>query len=83
MTLKNTIASIIMASALVACTDEDATRSTLRAYGFTKIKTTGYALWGCSKEDEFNTGFRAVNPQGATVEGVVCCGWFKNCTVRF
>lgn len=83
MTLKNTIASIILAAALASCTDEDATRSTLRAYGFTNIQTTGYAFFGCGEEDEFSTGFRAVNQQGMRVEGVVCCGWFKNCTVRF
>lgn len=31
----------------------------------------------------FTTGFVATNPQGMRVEGVVCCGWLKSCTVRF
>jgi hypothetical protein len=80
--------SIIVASILalmgIGCSCEDSAKSTLRSHGFTNIRTTG---WGgplrCSDSDRFNTGFEATNPQGQRVSGVVCCGLFKNCTVRF
>lgn len=55
----------------------------LRALGFEAIELTGYELWACSGDDEFNTGFRAKNARKEPVSGVVCCGWVKSCTVRF
>lgn len=68
---------------LAACTDEAATISTLDQSGFTDIQTTGYSWFSCSDSDAFHTAFTAKNPLGKPVSGVVCCGWFKNCTVRF
>lgn len=68
---------------LVACTDESATKDTLRKSGFTEIETLGYDAWSCSKDDDYATKFRAKNPQGVIVEGTVCCGVWKACTVRF
>ena len=79
----NKVYTLIAALALVACTDDDNTRRTLRAQGFRDIETTGYAFFGCGDNDAFKTGFRAKNVNGESVEGVVCCGWLKNCTVRF
>jgi hypothetical protein len=81
------IARLVMALAftatLVACTDDENTVRTLKASGFTDIQTTGYAAFACSDSDTFHTGFRAKNPRGDVVEGVVCCGMMKACTVRF
>lgn len=73
----------LLVSLLVACTDEDNTVRTLEAHGFTEIRTTGYAPFACSKSDDFSTGFLATNPAGKRVEGTVCCGLLKGCTVRF
>jgi hypothetical protein len=67
----------------LGCTDESATRETLRKAGFTEVQTTGYSAFACSEDDNFSTGFRAKNPQGQVVEGTVCCGFLKSCTVRF
>lgn len=75
--------TIIIALLLSACTDEAATVSTLQRSGFTGIRTTGYAAFSCSEDDVFATGFSAINPLGQRVSGVVCCGTFKSCTVRF
>lgn len=80
--------SIIVASILAllgtGCSNESSTRSTLQNHGFTNIKTTGWGgPFSCSDSDTFNTGFEATNSQGQRVSGVVCCGWLKNCTVRF
>ncbi len=65
------------------CTDSAGTRRALHNNGFTAVQVGGYAFFGCGKDDSFATHFTAVNPTGQTVSGVVCCGWWKNCTVRF
>ena len=67
----------------VSCTDDAATIRTLESSGFTDIKTTGYSMFACGEDDSFATGFIATNPAGQKVQGTVCCGMFKNCTVRF
>lgn len=74
---------MLLATLAIACTDETETVRTLQSSGFTEIQTTGYRFFGCGDSDTFSTGFRAKNPHGETVEGVVCCGWPKGCTVRF
>ena len=66
-----------------ACTDESGSREALQKAGFTDIEMDGHSWMGCSEEDTFSTSFRAKNPQGFPVEGAVCCGWFKKCTIRF
>ena len=66
-----------------SCTNEHATVSTLKKAGFTKVETTGWSAFACSDDDTYSTGFIAVNPSGVKVDGTVCCGLFKNCTIRF
>lgn len=51
--------------------------------GFTDIEATGYEPFVCAEDDSFSEGFRAKNSRGQLVTGVVCCGLFKRCTVRF
>lgn len=65
------------------CTDDVETRRALKAHGFTDVVTQGYAWTGCGEGDYFATQFRAKNPKGENVTGVVCCGAWKRCTVRF
>lgn len=57
-------------------------RKTLEASGFSDVKLTGWQWFVCG-DDTLNTGFEATNPKGQRVSGVVCCGYAKNCTVRF
>jgi len=57
--------------------------NTLHKAGFTDITVTGLAPLSCGENDISRTGFVATNSQGARVEGVVCCGIFKSCTIRF
>jgi hypothetical protein len=66
-----------------SCTDEVGARRALQRSGYTEIRLEGWA--GCSCNGyETGTSFRAKNPAGQEVEGVVCCGYFlKGCTVRF
>ena len=73
---------LLAAVFLAGCSDADKTEATLKAHGFTEIRTTGYSFFGCGKDDTFSTGFKAKSPIGAPVEGVVCCGILKGCTVR-
>lgn len=68
---------------LSACSDADNAKRVLSDQGFTEIQTTGYAFFGCSKGDNFHTGFIAKSPVGNTVSGVFCSGWFKGGTIRF
>lgn len=54
----------------------------LRALGFTHVELTGRAWFGCDGE-EYNTRFSAISVSGQPVVGIVCCGVWKECTVRF
>ena len=68
---------------LCSCTDESSSRHALESSGYTDIQITGWEPFSCLDSDTFATGFTAKNPQGTSVSGVVCCGWMKNCTIRF
>ncbi len=64
----------------------DTTTRILEDEGYENINLTGYEFAACSKDDNFNTGFTATrrlsNGKVRHVSGVVCCGLFKDCTVR-
>lgn len=78
------LAVMAMASvALACCTSEEPSRKALEAAGFSKIEMKGWSAFGCGEDDAFRTKFQAVGPAGKPVEGVVCCGWLKSCTIRF
>lgn len=81
--MKKLIAVMMVNAALVGCSDEVASRETLRKSGFTDIEITGYKWNACGEDDTYSTGFIATNPTGQRVSGVVCCGIMKACTVRF
>lgn len=74
---------LILSLFLISCTCEDGTITTLQNSGYTNIEITGWKPLSCSDGDTFSTGFTATNPIGKRVSGVVCCGWLKNCTVRY
>lgn len=61
---------------------EDA-KATLLKSGFTSVQTGGVSYFECSDSDLPGREFVATNPAGQSVRGVVCCGLFKACTVRF
>lgn len=68
---------------LASCANESETIRTLHAAGFTHVQDMHWDAWQCGKEDIWSTSFQAKNPSGKWVRGVVCCGLFKACTVRF
>ena len=68
----------------VSCTNAGAALEALESQGMTDIQITGWAPLSCSQQDFSSTGFKAVNPNGKAVKGVVCCGLvFKSCTIRW
>lgn len=83
MNVMKLIVGCILALSVVGCTDEPASRRALQNQGFTDISFTGYQFASCSDSDTTSTGFIAKNPLGVHVEGVVCCGWSKACTIRW
>jgi hypothetical protein len=54
----------------------------LDAEGYTDIRTSGYSAFSCGSGDWTATGFTATSIGGRRVDGVVCCGMLKSCTVR-
>jgi hypothetical protein len=78
--MKKILAVIVLA---LGCTDDSGSTNALKSAGYSNIKLTGYSFFSCSDSDTFATGFVATNPVGQRVNGAVCCGWIKNCTIRF
>ena len=74
------ICSIIIA--LTGCSQPEKTVTILESQGFTNVKTHGFSVFGCGKDDNFSTKFTA-EKDGKTVSGVVCGGILKGSTVRF
>lgn len=73
---------LALAVLLTACTDEPRSVRVLEEAGYTDIHLNGYAWGECSDSDTYHTEFRAKGPTGRNVEGAVCCGTFKSCTIR-
>ena len=65
------------------CTAPSRTREAAVKAGFTDVEVGGHAWFACAYGDDFATRFSGTNAQGHRVEGAVCCGWLKSCTVRF
>jgi len=63
--------------------NEARTIETLDKAGFTDIVITGIGPLDCSEDDYIRTRFEATNPQEIRIQGTVCCGIFKRCTIRY
>lgn len=74
------LATLALASCV--CVSNSTLHRVLEAEGFTEVEATGLAPLSCSDSDTFRSGFKAKGRDGKPVEGSVCCGVFKNCTVR-
>lgn len=56
----------------------------LEVEGFTDISVNQGVLFSCGEDDSvLNSYSFKAKKNGHDVEGVVCCGWFKACTVRY
>ncbi len=68
---------------LLGCTPDEAhARKVLEAYGFENIHLGGYPFFGCGNGELLSVEFTATSVKKDAVRGSVCCGIFKNCTVR-
>lgn len=78
-------AATVVAMALGSGCEVDAVTAerVLEAQGFSDVHLTGWVWFGCGEGDDYTSGFRAKNARGQPVEGYVCCGVMKACTVRF
>lgn len=75
---------ILAALLFTGCvTGSDETAETLGKAGFTNIRPGSLNFFACGEHDKTGRNFQAKNATGQQVEGVVCCGVFKSCTVRF
>lgn len=81
--VRNALLTAFAAVSLAGCTNAPSATRTLEKAGYTDVETTGYKVFGCGDDDDFHTGFRATNPRGERVEGVVCGGFLKGDTIRF
>ena len=55
----------------------------LNGHGFKNANIWSRSFFSCGKDDLYGFSFSATNPANDTVNGVVCCGMWKGCTVRF
>lgn len=93
-----TIGSIASTTGILACVaafmfvqcngckvSDDRAIEAAESAGMTNIKLGSMDVWACG-ENEGSRHFTATNPQGAQVEGTVCCGITgcgKSCTIRW
>jgi hypothetical protein len=78
------VAILVGARCLIGFTCPNDAARTLRSSGYGQVELDGWAgPFACGKGDTYANSFTAQNPRGDQVSGVVCCGIFKGCTVRF
>ena len=75
--------AIPFASCAGACDHIDQSKAALDSAGVSGATITGHSLMGCGKEDMSSVNFKGTNANGKPVTGVVCCGLWKSCTVRW
>jgi hypothetical protein len=78
-------AVVAFAVGVTGCSDAPKATKALDDAGYTNIQIEGAGFYGCGEDDDFTTKFKAINPNGKTVEGVVCSSWgpfAKGSTIR-
>ena len=79
--MSNPLFALVLA--LTFLVSDQRARSSLASAGYSDISLQGVSFFGCGDDDTLSCKFTATNPQGARVSGVLCCGIFKSCTIRF
>ena len=76
---------IIFATLLLAscATYESEVIEVTSKQGLRNVSVGGFAHMSCSKDDKTGRKFTATNSGGQQVSGVVCCGVWKGCTIRW
>lgn len=73
---------LALCALLMGCVSEGTARTTLDDEGYTDVAVTGHSFWACGQHELLGAKFEATNARGKRIEGVVCCGVLKACTVR-
>lgn len=68
---------------IFAYSDDSYEEKVLNQLGYTDVQVKGWAPLKCAESDLTSKNFVAKNERGGQVQGVVCCGIFKSCTVRW
>lgn len=74
---------LIMATSCTSGNDFDNGKQQLENQGYTNVVNTGYDMFCCSNDDDFSTGFKALDKNGNVVEGCFCSSLLKGVTIRF
>lgn len=89
--MKKIVLALFAMAILAACNvSPETAQEVLADEGYHNIQLTGHAWLGCSDEDTFASTFTAqrwvISEDGTRVErqveGTLCCGFWKDCTVR-
>lgn len=80
--MKRLILSFVLLFSGCVTSESDAIKA-VQNLGMTEVSPQGVALASCGENDYLGRKFVATNVVGDRVAGVVCCGTFKGCTVRF
>src|SRR5262245_30516855 len=76
--------ALLMIAVVTTCAaSDDTVRDTAHKQGLSDVEVGEWAPLSCDRNDLTSTGFCAKNAHGERVCGVVCCGLFKRCTVRW
>lgn len=83
--MKNLFILLLTVFALSCTSDNDFKKGkiNLENQGYTNIVNTGHQYFCCSKDEQFSTGFKAIDKQGRKIEGCFCSTMLKGLTVRF
>lgn len=90
--MKKLIIALYIIAFGYGCTmSQDEIEVVLEQEGLHDVQTGGYAMFECSDDDQFKTEFTAYrtvlnsdgSPYQQEVSGAVCCGLWKDCTVRY
>jgi hypothetical protein len=86
--MKKLLMGLCFALGLSGCIEDPGARdraaNALLASGFTHITMSSTSPYGeCGEGDTSAFSFAATNPTNLRVSGIVCCGYYKRCTVRF
>lgn len=84
--MKTILISAFLLLFISSCTSNGAFengKKQLQMQGYSNIENTGYSWFCCSKDDDFSTGFEAIDKNGNKVTGCFCSGVLKGVTIRF
>lgn len=84
--MKKIFLILLVAGIVSSCTssnDFEKGKQQLESQGYTHVENTGHNYFCCSNDEQFSTGFKALDKNGKEVEGCFCSALGKGITIRF